>query len=423
MRMWAILGVLVPMIAGAFAAPPVPVESWDAGMVIIVEDKPGLASEAEPIFLASNHVGWDPGSEEMILERRSDGRWQIVLPKPEPDMPPLRFKFTRGNWDLVEIAEDLSDIMNREAPEIDPDNWDPARPVVLEFVVEKWADQKPDVAARRALDPYRTINATGDVRRLQVVGGAGPAAGLTRDALVWLPPGYDDPENADREYPVLYLMDGQNIFEQLPNVPGEWRVDETATHLVEQGLLRPLIIVGIPHAGTYRINEYLPFAAYNATPSGDDFLDFLTGEVMPRVERAFRVSTAREDTGIGGSSLGALISIYACARHADEFGLLLAESPVQVGPESRIWRILRSAGETPERVYVGVGDLEAGEDAGRDLNNFWVFSAERLHDFYEEQGVPDFAVRFTRQAGAMHTESAWASRFPAAVQHLFGKPE
>jgi len=417
---WAVLRVGVEVAAGG---PPVPAESWEAGMVIIVEDKPGLATEQEPIFLASNHVGWNPGDPSMRLTQRSDSRWQIVLAKPEEDLPPLRFKFTRGNWDLVEIAEDMSDIPNRELPEIDPEEWEAGRPVVLEFTVEKWADEKPEVAARRALDPYRRIEAVGDLRRVQVVGGGGPARGMSRDLLVWLPPGYDDRANAGREYPVLYLMDGQNLFEKLPSIPGEWGVDETLAQSIELGVLREMIVVGVPHAGSYRANEYLPFAAYGYEPYGLEFVSFLRGEVMPRVERAFRVSTAREETGIGGASLGAVISLFAWLVHPEEFGLLLLESTAQLGADSSFWVLLEEAEWLPERVSIGVGTREAGEEAEPEVNRHWVLGAERLHGWFVEEGMSEAAVELTVQGNGVHNEAAWGRRFGAAVQHLFGKPE
>ena len=155
------------------------------------------------------------------------------------------------------------------------------------------------------------IDAVGTVVRLELIGGAGRAAGMVRNAQVWLPPGYDDAANAARRYPVLYMLDGQNLFQTPPGGFGEWQADETALRLIEQGTIEPLIIVGIPHAGLFRADEYLPFPWIpGAEPSGGALEAWLLGHVMPRVERAFRVDTGPDRTGIGGSSLGGVMSLF-----------------------------------------------------------------------------------------------------------------
>src|SRR5690606_29958579 len=111
-------------------------------------------------------------------------------------------------------------------------------------------DQRPDAGNTRT-GRYAPIEATGAVKRLEVQNG------VMRDALVWLPPGYDDPANADRRYPVLYLQDGQNVFDKPADglTPAEWGADETATRLIASGEIEPIIIVAIPNAGAGRVAE------------------------------------------------------------------------------------------------------------------------------------------------------------------------
>jgi enterochelin esterase-like enzyme len=141
----------------------------------------------------------------------------------------------------------------------------------------------------------------------------------TRMLRVWLPPGYDDAEQRDRRYPVLYLNDGQNLFDACTSQfsADEWAVDETATTLIESGKIPPLIIVGIDNAGKRnRPKEYLPFPDNTLQPPtpdvhGKDYPQFLIDEVMPFIERKYRIDPNPNATGIGGSSYGAGIALYA----------------------------------------------------------------------------------------------------------------
>ncbi|MBC7815352.1 MAG: hypothetical protein IAG10_00470 [Planctomycetaceae bacterium] len=311
---------LIPPGAGLAIAQPadpsklVQPESLPQGFILVVTDKSGAAKSDSPIYLASNHNGWNPLDPAWKLTQRSDGKWQIVLPKPKLDSR-MAFKFTRGNWDAEELDAKFGKIENRSLPKVDASKLAADEKPIIELSIEQFSDKAPKDAATSAKDPYRAINATGTIRRVEVVGGGVP---LTRDLLVWLPPGYDDAANVNRRYPVLYLQDGQNIFEKLPSVPGEWEADETATRLIAENAIEPIIIVGIPNAGAMRAAEYSPIDILEGvTAKGDAYVDFLEREVVRRVERAFRVKGGADNTAIGGSSLGGVISIYAATRHPE----------------------------------------------------------------------------------------------------------
>ncbi|MBC7772911.1 MAG: esterase family protein, partial [Pyrinomonadaceae bacterium] len=298
-------------------------ESLPQGFILVVTDKSGAATSDSPIYLASNHNGWNPLDAAWKLTQRSDGKWQIVLPKPKLDSR-MAFKFTRGSWDAEELDAKFGKIENRSLPKVDLSKLAGDEKPIIELAIEQFSDKAPKDAISSAKDPYRAINATGTIRRVEVVGGG---VVLTRDLLVWLPPGYDDAANVTRRYPVLYLQDGQNVFEKLPGVPGEWEADEAATRLIGERAIEPIIIVGIPNAGEGRIAEYSPIELIEGvTAKGDAYVDFLTREVMPRVERVFRIKGGAANTAIGGSSLGGVISLYAATRHPDIFGKVLAES-------------------------------------------------------------------------------------------------
>jgi enterochelin esterase-like enzyme len=409
---------LVAFVTGALVAAShaqtVPAESLPQGFILIVKDKSGLSSAESPLYLASNWGGWAPGDSGYRLSPRSDMRWQIIVKPPVKDPPPLEYKITRGGWEMCEVKADLSDISNRRLDAIDTSRLSPGQQPVIEIEVEKFSDQRPESQAKRAVDPYRAINATGTVKRLTVTGGGVP--GQFRDALVWLPPGYADAANSSRRYPVLYMQDGQNIFEQLPGVPGEWRADEVATELIAGGKIEPLIIVGIPHAGPQRISEYLPVAGIGeVVPRGEAYVQFLISEVIPRVERTFRTAPGADNRAIGGSSLGGLISLYAGAKHPDIFGRVLAESPSLIlGKKDLNKELFDSVMVWPGRIYLGMGGKESSDAA----HSRAILDAVRALDTKLDSAAVG-NHRLVTDEGATHTESAWAKRLPEALMYLF----
>jgi len=244
----------------------------------------------------------------------------------------------------------------------------------------------------------------------------------TRFLRVWLPPGYDDAENSERFYPVLYLNDGQNLFEASASFTGvEWQVDETADRLIRQGVIPPMIVVGLDNAGKDRLREYMPHRSMHPVMlrvQGRRYPDFLIKEVMPFVENNYRVATSPENTGLGGSSLGALIAQYTAMTRPGVFGRLLLESPSlwtsnrQAIKESRTVRIW------PERIYLAAGTAEGGS-AERDRTV--VDDVRELASILRRAVLSEKRLRLVIKDGSGHSEAAWAERLPEALQFLFGR--
>lgn len=239
---------------------------------------------------------------------------------------------------------------------------------------------------------------------------------------VWLPPGYDDPEMADLRYPVLYLNDGQNLFESATSFNGiEWQVDETADRLIREGRIPPLIIVGIDNAGRNRIREYMPHRSLQPTMlrvQGTRYPGFLIKEVMPLIERHYRVASGAQNTGVGGSSLGALIALYTVLVRPGAFGRLLLESPSLWAANRQIIRQSRTARSWPERVFLATGTAEAGRE---DRDRSMVDDVQELAGILRRSGLDDRRLRLLLDHGATHHESAWARRFPEALEFLFSR--
>lgn len=243
----------------------------------------------------------------------------------------------------------------------------------------------------------------------------------TRYLRVWLPPEYDNPENSGRRYPVLYLNDGQNLFEPSTSFTGvEWQVDETADRLIREGVIPPVIIVGIDNTGKDRIREYMPYRSLSPVivrVQGSRYPDFLMKEVMPFVARNYRVASGPENTGLGGSSLGALISLYTAAVRPGLVGRLLLESPSLWASNRQMMKESRRIIRWPERVFLATGTAEAGR-ADRDQS--MVDDVRELAAIFRRAGMNNNRLELFIDEGAAHHESAWARRFPEALAFLFG---
>lgn len=394
-------------------------ETLKQGYIIRVKDTTGLASPSSPIYLAHSHNGWDPGSDKFKLQARSDMSWEIIMTPAAADSA-MEFKFTRGSWETEELKSDMTVPGNRMLPEVDAKYATNGEKPEFTFEIPKWGDQRPNVQARADVNPYYFLNVTGNVKRLEVTGG--DAAPFKRDLLVWLPPGYDAPENKDRRYPVLYLQDGQNIFQKHPGIPAEWGVDETATKLINDKSVEPLIIVGIPNAGKLRMAEYAPPSTSpgdkgNAVAAGDKYVQWMIETAMPRVERAFRVRTGPENTGIGGSSMGGLISLYAGAKHPEVFGKVLAESPsLNLGGTDYAKQLISGTKQWPGKIYIAVGGNEAESSAA---SSTYAANVKAFKQSLHDSGQSDKSLSFVYESDAKHTESAWAARFGAALKFLY----
>jgi len=244
----------------------------------------------------------------------------------------------------------------------------------------------------------------------------------TRFLRVWLPPNYDDAENSGRRYPVLYLNDGQNLFEAASSYAGvEWQVDETADRLIREGGVPPMIIVGIDHAGKDRIREYMPHRSMNPMMlrvQGRYYPDFLIKEVMPFVGRNYRVAAGPENTGLGGSSLGALIALYTAMVRPGVIGRLLVESPSLWVSHRQTIKESRSVRIWPERIYLGVGTAEAGS---AERSRSVVDDVRELAAILRRAVLSEKRLRLVIEDGAGHNEAAWAERFPEALRFLYGQ--
>ena len=229
-----------------------------------------------------------------------------------------------------------------------------------------------------------------------------------RKIWIYLPEGY---ENSNKEYPVLYMHDGQNLFDKSTSFAGEWEVDETLDQLSESQALE-LIVVGIENDGQQRINEYVPYRLdkYDSRVEGAAYVQFITEVLKPYVDMNYRTLADREHTGIMGSSLGGLISFYASMEFEEYFGMAGVFSPSfeLIDSEIRKEEIIKPLRQT--RVYLMCGDQESQE---------MVPEMQKIVKEMTDLGFePDNICTKVVKEGK-HNEGLWLSEFESAVRWLF----
>lgn len=238
---------------------------------------------------------------------------------------------------------------------------------------------------------------------------------------VWLPPGYHDDQNKDRHYPVFYLNDGQNLFEAALSFTGiEWQVDETADRLIREGQIPPVIFVGIDNAGVDRAREYLPYRALNPPifrPQGKRYPELLLREVMPFVCERYRIARGPENTGLGGSSLGAIAPLCTVVDRPGIFGKLLLESPSLFVSNRRLLKYSHAFRSWPEKIFLAIGTREVGR---LDKDAEAINDVRELERILRRSGLGEDRLRVNIDDGATHSEADWARRLPEALTFLFG---
>ncbi len=250
------------------------------------------------------------------------------------------------------------------------------------------------------------------VGELDIYRGVAGEGLLPRDIIVWTPPGYD--RETARRYPVLYMHDGQNVFDAGTSYIGvEWAVDETVARLAGEGVIEPVIVVGLGNTQT-RNDDYSP------GERGEAYMDFLVNAVKPMIDETYRTRPGRQHTLTGGSSMGGLIACMLGWNHPDVFGAVMCFSPAFKVEDYPDWSLFftQSGGEKRDvffYVYNGGLELEQVLQPGiDDMLAFWESEGYRRGE--------DFV--FVKDAEAKHDEAAWAKWFPEALkQSLQGAAE
>ena len=230
-----------------------------------------------------------------------------------------------------------------------------------------------------------------------------------RDVLVQLPGSYS---TADRTYPVLYMHDGQNLFDPATSYAGDWRLGKVLAVAARRGL--EVIVVGIPNMGAERVTEYSPFRnPADGGAAGDRYLDFVLQTLKPTIDQRFRTRPEAAATGIAGSSMGGLISLYGFFRSGGAFGFAGVLSPSLWFADEAIFGVVGSAPPVPGRIYLDIGSLEGLEHVAR---------ARRMRDLLRAKGYRiGRDLKWLESRCGRHDEASWGRRFARALPFLLGQ--
>jgi predicted alpha/beta superfamily hydrolase len=273
---------------------------------------------------------------------------------------------------------------------------------MIETTGPAWVDAGPFPAGHTLTGHFNILR---DFRSL--------ALGNTRHVFVYLPPGYDA---GDRRYPVLYMQDGQNLFDpNLSFIRGQdWRLDETAQWLIETRAIEPLIIVGIDHAGVGRAYEFAPTRDARRGEGGgaDRYGAMLASELKPWIDARYRTRADAASTGVGGSSMGGLVTLYLALTRSDVFGRAAIMSPSLWWDRRYAITLAREIDhKLPLRIW-----LDAGTDEGystlqnvRMLKNLLIRRGWRAGE----------DLRYVEVRGGRHSEQDWSARAADMLKYLF----
>jgi predicted alpha/beta superfamily hydrolase len=359
--------------------------------VLRVVRVPPTTAPADTLFVAGSFNGWNPHSAAYALTRNADATYQIGLPA---SLGSIEYKFTRGSWENVELASDKQPIANhrtnlRQTP-------------VATHEILAWS--KPGAAAK-------VHTATPQVRVLSTHFPM-PQLGRQRRILVYLPADYTTKPR--QRYPVLYLHDGQNVFDAATSYSGEWGVDETLDRLRASGRdATGSIVVAIDNDPQHRADEYIPWrnTEIKAGGQGSQYVEFLAKTLKPYVDAHYRTRPDAAHTGIAGSSLGGLISVYSALKYPRIFGRVGVFSPAFWVCNDSLRAYAKSHPAAPTARFYFVGGPKESETM-LPLMTQW-------RDELRLQGVPAANTMFHAPVDGEHKEWFWQREFPAAYQYLF----
>jgi len=353
-------------------------------------------------FVAGNLAAigsWSP--DGLRFDRNAEG--QLVATFSAPADATVEYKLTKGTWGTVEKDAKGADISNRRLKVQSQRNGLPQR---IELSVPLWGGQ---LAVKSTVTGTLILHKAFESLNLK----------KPRTIAVWLPPSYSD--STDR-YPVLYLHDGQNLFDASTAAFGtEWNADETATERMKQNRISPIILVGIWNTPD-RIMEYTPTfnKSIGAGGSGEAYIHFLVDELKPFIDRNYRTKPDRESTVIGGSSLGGLISLYACEKSSITFSGCAAISPTLGWDDEVFLKGFVKSGDWVHatRIWLDMGSKE-GKSLETQANS--LERASRFANILKGSGkVLGRELQFVIVPDGQHNEATWSKRFGDVLEFFFG---
>jgi predicted alpha/beta superfamily hydrolase len=339
------------------------------------------------IYIAGNLNNWNAGDSNYVMQPDGLGVYQITIPQ---GTGLVEYKFTRGSWPTVEGNATGGFLPNRSFTFT-------GSPQTINLTIQSWEDITGGSNSTAASN-------------VQILNPSFYIPQLDRNRRIWLylPPDYF---TSTKNYPVLYMQDGQNLFDNLTSFSGEWQVDETLNTLFNQGDYGA-IVVGIDNGGSNRLDEYSPWInTQYGGGQGDEYMAFLAETLKPYIDANFRTRTEPAMNALVGSSMGALIATYGAAEYPMLFGKIGSFSPAYWFAMSDLNNYMSTASSfLNHRVYFIAGQNESGS---------MVPNVTTIRNTMQNNGLASSNTMTKIDSYGTHTETYWRGEFGAAYQWLF----
>ncbi|MEM9918737.1 MAG: alpha/beta hydrolase-fold protein [Bacteroidota bacterium] len=344
----------------------------------------------QSVYVVGNFNNWQAGQPEFRMVAKENGVYRFIFPEDQELPLPIEYKYTLGNWDSVELDTMGNGIPNRQLFQ---------NTGLVKDKVPYWMS-----SGKNYLDTF--------LPKVEILSEnfEMPQLIKTRRITALLPHNYYD---TDKHYPVLYLQDGQNLFDDYAPY-GNWAVDKKLAFLTEQGM-GDVIIIAIDHAAEERIAEFTPSHQTKlGAGDGKKYVRFLADTLKKYIDRKFRTRPEREFTGIGGSSMGGLISMYAGLKYPEVYSKLMIFSPsLWVDPHIAV-RADEYFATFESKIYIYAGEQESPTM----LPNIMRFKSALERNRIDESRI---AFQLSVDPKGEHNESRWGIEFPKAIEWLFFK--
>lgn len=359
-----------------------------AQVVFVIDSFPAKTRNDDTIFMASEVNGWNPHDLSMAFSRRNSC-FELMLSEVKDT---FEYKLSRGNWQKVEVDSDGSDVRNRiYIPGID----------TVRISVKGWRDMfEPSRQKSTASANVRFLPSTLEMKKLN----------RRRTIRLYLPPNYFQRQ----KFPVIYMHDGQNVFDQATAFAGEWRVDEIMDSLYyKRGFAA--IVVAIYNDSKERLNEYSPWRndTLGAGGNGDEYAYFVAKELKPFIEKNYRADPDPRYNAIIGSSMGGLISLYIGLKYPQTFGRVGVFSPSLWFSPKIFEYVSKYKRKTEQKIFL----LAGAKESNRMVDDIKMLEQE----LYKAGFTDDDYLKMEIAPDGKHAEWFWSREFPKAIEFLFSK--
>ena len=350
----------------------------NAQITFKIVELPENTNQNPKLFLASNLNNWNPNDSQYEFKKDSEGSFILTIPTPSQK---VEYKITQGNWETAEDSPNRTLEVSNSSK-------------TIELKIQNWTQPKE-----------KKHTTTSNVKILSENFKI-PQLNKTRKIWIYLPPDY---EKSNKKYPVIYMHDGQNLFDEFTSFSGEWSVDETLNEIFsETG--ESAIVIGIDNGGETRLAEYSPWnnEKYKTKGEGNLYLEFLTKTLKPYIDKTYRTQKQASKTMIMGSSMGGLISLYASVKYPTVFGKTGIFSPA-------FWFVSKDLKAYLNKNQSNLKNSKFYFVAGKNEDETMAPEIETVNESLLKKSVPEKNIVVKIDEDGTHSENYWKRELKQAL--------